>query len=93
LVFILEAEDRLEDLTIGAIGRTRPLKMPPMLGAIITDEGRIEPIQRRIGLATLAAKRRLDAHRLGLVAFLPRKDQIQGAFTPVPCAVSGCTEG
>ncbi len=93
LVAILEAKHRLQHLPAGPVRRARPLEMPVMPGALLTDDRRVQTSERMERLAALSAKRRLDAHRRFFRALLPGKRQVQGAFAPVPGEASGTMEG
>ena len=101
LVPILEADNGVEDLPLGAITGPRPFEMPCSLRTMGTKESRVVAFQGGIGVTALLTKRRVNPHRFRRRAFGPGKSQIQCALSPVPRpgagaavdAVSGKTEG
>ncbi len=90
---VLETDNGLSHLPLCAVTSPGPLEMPFAFRAVGTGEpGTMRP-QVRIRVATLFAKGWLNPLRLRLHAFRPGKDQVKGAFDPIPCAGSGESEG
>ena len=90
---VLEADNRVEDLPLRAITRSRPLEMPLFLQTMVANESRVVACQGGVGITALLAKRPLDPHRFRLRILGPGKGQIQGALAPIPRVGSGETEG
>ena len=88
LVAILEADDRLADLSLSAITGPGPFEMPVALPTIVTNKRGVMR-NPRIGKAALLAEGTLDRHRLRLLKLGQGEGEIQGALGPVPDVGSG----
>jgi len=89
LIAIFEADDGIEDLSLGAITGARPFEMPFAVRAVSAKESGVVAFERGIGIAALLAKGALDPHRLIRRGFRPREGQIQRAFAPFAGELEG----
>jgi len=92
-VAVLETDNGIPHLPLGAIAGSRPLEMPGSISTVGATESCVMAFQGRIRITALPAKRRFDPDRLGFRDLRPGEGQIQRAFAPVPREGIGAASG